>query len=113
VGALIPVLKVNGLQAVSLIRFAISNQRLITVSDTSVAFRWKDYAHGSRQHTPANEKPVCARLFQFQDIDGNQFSTECIVTQPPEQRNPATDRHCNPAIKVIGAYKALFLLKAY
>jgi hypothetical protein len=30
-------------------RVAISNQRLLTVSDTSVAFRWKDYAHHSRQ----------------------------------------------------------------
>jgi hypothetical protein len=56
VGALIPVLKVNGLQAVSLIRVAISNERLITVSDTSVAFRWKDYAHGSRQHNPSQRK---------------------------------------------------------
>ncbi len=32
-------------------RVAISNHRLLSVSDTAVAFRWKDYAHGSRQRT--------------------------------------------------------------
>ncbi|SRR6266568_2200372 len=30
-------------------RVAISNHRLLAVSDTEVSFRWKDYAHGSRQ----------------------------------------------------------------
>jgi hypothetical protein len=32
-------------------RVAISNHRLLAVSDTSVAFRWKDYARGGRQRT--------------------------------------------------------------
>jgi hypothetical protein len=32
-------------------RVAISNHRLLAVSDTSVVFRWKDYAHQSRQRT--------------------------------------------------------------
>jgi hypothetical protein len=32
-------------------RVAISNHRLVSVSDTAVTFRWKDYAHGSRQRT--------------------------------------------------------------
>ncbi len=30
-------------------RVAISNHRLISVTDSEVAFRWKDYAHGSKQ----------------------------------------------------------------
>jgi hypothetical protein len=30
-------------------RVAISNHRLLAVSDSEVSFRWKDYAHGSRQ----------------------------------------------------------------
>ena len=32
-------------------RVAISNHRLVSVSDTSVRFRWKDYAYGHRQRT--------------------------------------------------------------
>jgi len=30
-------------------RVAISNHRLVSVADGKVAFRWKDYAHGSKQ----------------------------------------------------------------
>jgi hypothetical protein len=30
-------------------RVAISNHRLLAVSDSQVSFRWKDYAHGSKQ----------------------------------------------------------------
>jgi hypothetical protein len=30
-------------------RVAISNHRLISVTDSEMAFRWKDYAHGSKQ----------------------------------------------------------------
>jgi hypothetical protein len=32
-------------------RIAISNHRLLSVSDSEVTFRWKDYAHGSKQRT--------------------------------------------------------------
>ncbi len=32
-------------------RVAISNHRLLSVSDSEVAFRWKDYAHRSKQRT--------------------------------------------------------------
>lgn len=32
-------------------RIAISNQRLVSVNDQSVTFRWKDYAHGNRPRT--------------------------------------------------------------
>jgi hypothetical protein len=32
-------------------RVAISNQRLVSVADGKVSFRWKDYAHGSRECT--------------------------------------------------------------
>jgi len=32
-------------------RVAISNHRLLSVSDAEVAFRWKDYAHGSKPRT--------------------------------------------------------------
>jgi hypothetical protein len=32
-------------------RVAISNHRLLSVSDSEVAFRWKDYAHGSKPRT--------------------------------------------------------------
>src|SRR5215469_11501483 len=32
-------------------RVAISNHRLLSVSETAVSFRWKDYAHGCRQRT--------------------------------------------------------------
>src|SRR5258708_19788374 len=34
-------------------RVAISNHRLVNVADGKVTFRWKDYAHGSRQRTMA------------------------------------------------------------
>lgn len=30
-------------------RVAISNQRLVSINDGKVAFRWKDYAHGNQQ----------------------------------------------------------------
>jgi len=30
-------------------RVAISNHRLLSVADGNVSFRWKDYAHGSKQ----------------------------------------------------------------
>ena len=32
-------------------RVAISNHRLLSVSTSEVHFRWKDYAHGSKQRT--------------------------------------------------------------
>jgi hypothetical protein len=32
-------------------RVAISNQRLVSVEDGNVRFRWKDYKHGNRQRT--------------------------------------------------------------
>jgi hypothetical protein len=32
-------------------RVAISNHRLVAVTDSHVTFRWKDYAHHSRQRT--------------------------------------------------------------
>jgi hypothetical protein len=32
-------------------RAAISNRRLVSLADGRVSFRWKDYAHGSRQET--------------------------------------------------------------
>ncbi len=32
-------------------RVALSNHRLLSVSDTAVTFRWKDYAHGGKQRT--------------------------------------------------------------
>ena len=32
-------------------RVAISNHRLLSVSTSEVYFRWKDYAHGSKQRT--------------------------------------------------------------
>lgn len=32
-------------------RVAISNHRLLAVTESAVAFRWKDYAHGSKQRT--------------------------------------------------------------
>ncbi len=32
-------------------RVAISNHRLLSVADDAVTFRWKDYAHGSRQRS--------------------------------------------------------------
>src|SRR6266849_5299051 len=34
-------------------RVAISNHRLVDVTDAKVTFRWKDYARGSRQRTMA------------------------------------------------------------
>ena len=30
---------------------AISNHRLLSVSDSEITFRWKDYAHGSKHRT--------------------------------------------------------------
>jgi hypothetical protein len=32
-------------------RVAISNHRLLSVSDAAITFRWKDYAHGSKHRT--------------------------------------------------------------
>ncbi|TGR63243.1 IS91 family transposase, partial [bacterium M00.F.Ca.ET.194.01.1.1] len=34
-------------------RVAISNNRLVAIEDGKVAFRWKDYRHGSRQKVMA------------------------------------------------------------
>ena len=42
-------------------RVAISNHRLLTVSASEVRFRWKDYAHGSKQRTMTlTSKSSCA-----------------------------------------------------
>src|ERR1019366_5142395 len=37
-------------------RVAISNHRLLSVADGSVKFRWKDYAHGSKQRKMTNRR---------------------------------------------------------
>lgn len=45
-------------------RVAISNHRLVNVTDDGVTFRWKDYAHGSQARTmtisPMNSSVGCA-----------------------------------------------------
>src|SRR6267142_3980169 len=54
-------------------RVAISNHRLLTVTDKEVAFRWKDYAHGSKQRTMT--------------LSPEEFLRRFLLHQP----SPATD----------------------
>jgi hypothetical protein len=44
-------------------RVAISNQRLLNVSETEVAFRWKDYRHGDRHRVMQLEPHEFVRRF--------------------------------------------------
>jgi hypothetical protein len=44
-------------------RVAISNHRLLTVTENEVAFRWKDYAHGSKQRTMTLAPELFLRRF--------------------------------------------------
>lgn len=44
-------------------RVAISNSRLVAIDDQRVTFRWKDYAHGSRQKTMTLEGEEFLRRF--------------------------------------------------
>jgi hypothetical protein len=44
-------------------RVAISNHRLLTVTDNEVAFGWKDYAHGSKQRTMTLSQEEFLRRF--------------------------------------------------
>ena len=44
-------------------RVAIANQRLVAVSDGTVTFRWKDYAHGHRSRTMTLEAVEFLRRF--------------------------------------------------
>lgn len=44
-------------------RIAISNQRLISISDGKVTFRWKDYRHGNQQRTMTLEATEFIRRF--------------------------------------------------
>jgi len=44
-------------------RVAIANQRLLSLEDGQVTFRWKDYAHGSRQSTMTLEATEFIRRF--------------------------------------------------
>ena len=43
-------------------RVAISNHRLLAISDSAVSFRWKDYAHGSKPRTMTLSARVSAAL---------------------------------------------------
>ena len=44
-------------------RVAISNHRLVDLTDTHVTFRWKDYAHHSKQRTMTLTHEVFLRRF--------------------------------------------------
>jgi hypothetical protein len=44
-------------------RVAISNHRLLSVSDSGVTFRWKDYTHGSRQRIMTLSREEFLRRF--------------------------------------------------
>jgi hypothetical protein len=44
-------------------RVAISNQRLVDLTDTHVTFRWKDYAHHNKRRTMALTHEVFLRRF--------------------------------------------------
>jgi hypothetical protein len=46
-------------------RVAISNHRLISVADGKVTFRWKDYAHGSKQRKMAVTTEEFLRRFML------------------------------------------------
>ena len=44
-------------------RVAISNQRILSIADGKVSFRWKDYAHGSKQRVMELEASEFIRRF--------------------------------------------------
>jgi hypothetical protein len=46
-------------------RIAIANNRLVSIRDGAVTFRWKDYAHHSRQRTMTLEAVEFIRRFLF------------------------------------------------
>jgi penicillin amidase len=106
-------------------RVAISNRRLVSVSDTTVTFRWKDYPHGSRQRT--------ITILSFQQagqaagFDGTKLFFDDIersapfdpASTVPDASTPLADQvasktRTKPGV-VVGALRAqtLTLAKAY
>ena len=56
-------------------RVAISNQRLLSIHDGHVAFRWKDYAHRNQQPTMVLDARSSSAAFSF-------------TSSPPQQDSP-------------------------
>jgi len=55
-------------------RVAISNHRLVAITDDTVSFRWKDYRHGSQRRTLT--------------LDVDDFLRPLLAARPPETLRP-------------------------
>ena len=115
-------------------RVAISNHRLVDVTDDTVSFRWKDYRHGSRVRTLTLDVEEFLRRFllhvlpkRFVRIRYFGFlASRCRTPQlaqcrqalavaaapPPESTSPAPPRaswpcpHCGGAMRVVERFTA-------
>jgi hypothetical protein len=102
-------------------RVAISNHRLLSVSDSGVTFRWKDYAHGSKQRTMTLSPEEFLRRF-LQHVLPRGFPRiryfgwltnrsrgsllplcRCLLGQPPEsyRHSPGTERRTSISASAI------------
>ena len=112
-------------------RVAISNSRLAAIDDERVTFRWKDYAHGSRQKTMSLPGEEFLRRFLVHVLPKGLvkirsygfLANRCRRKQlalcrrllgaaPPSSSDPRDDADCLPACPVCGQsqWRAIELL---
>jgi hypothetical protein len=115
-------------------RVAISNHRLLTFDGEHVTFRWKDYAHGSKQRTMTLQATEFLRRFFLHVLPkgfvrirhfgylANRFRATRLpliqqllaVRPPPEQRRDSAQKppsvwhcpHCNAPMIVVERFTA-------
>jgi hypothetical protein len=85
-------------------RVAISNHRLVNVTDDTVSFRWKDYRHGSRVRTLTLDVDEFLRRF-LQHVLPKRFvrirycgflASRCRARALPSRQALASSRPCPP-----------------
>jgi hypothetical protein len=64
-------------------RVAISNHRLVDVTDDTVSFRWKDYRHGSHVRTLTLEAGEFLRRFLLTSCRGGSCASATSASSPP------------------------------
>jgi hypothetical protein len=69
-------------------RVAISNSRLVSLTDDSIAFRWKDYCH--------HDKAKVMALAAFEFIWRFLLHTRCALQHGGQNWPPIEGQFCKP-----------------
>jgi hypothetical protein len=83
-------------------RVAISNHRLVDVTDNTVSFRWKDYRHGSRVRTLTLESEEFLRRFLLHVLPKRFVRIRYFGFLASRCRTPQLEQ-CRQALAVAGA----------